>query len=147
MARTDDVINTAGKRISTGAIEEILLNHSEVADAAVIGVNDSIKGEVPVGFVVTTDNSSIDDDTLCEELVDRVRKRLGPVASFKKVAAVGKLPKTRSGKILRKMMSRIANGEEWSTSISGTIEDPKVFDSLAPSIKNLVTGSKYKKSK
>ena len=136
MARTDDIINTAGHRLSTGSMEEILMDHPEIADCAVIGVNDSIKGQIPVGFVVTTSDCSMGDEELCKELIRHVRHVLGPVASFKKVAIVKKLPKTRSGKILRGTMAKIANGEKWT--ITPTIEDSTVFESLAPVIKDLV---------
>lgn len=137
MARTDDIINTAGHRLSTGTMEEILLGHSEVADCAVIGVVDNIKGETPVGFVVTNSERAISDEKLITELVHRVRHKLGPVASFKIVAVVPKLPKTRSGKILRGTMKKIANGEDWK--VTPTIEDPNIFDSLAPLIRKAVS--------
>lgn len=135
MGRTDDVINTAGHRLSTGAIEEILLEHPQVADSAVIGINDKLKGHVPVGFVTTIAGSTIDEATLREELIQHVRDTLGPVASFKKVAIVKALPKTRSGKILRGTMAKIANGEEYT--VTPTIEDPNIFDTLGPEIVKL----------
>lgn len=105
MGRTDDLINTAGHRLSTGGLEEILQSHDEVADCAVIPVNDDIKGQVPIGFVVTNKDSTIDEEQLKSELIALVRDQMGPVASFKKVAVVRALPKTRSGKILRSTMS------------------------------------------
>ncbi len=139
MSRTDDIINTAGHRLSTGAIEEILLSHPEVGDCAVIGINDNLKGQIPIGFVVLNANSTVDHDELCQDLVLRVRHVLGPVASFKKIAVVQKLPKTRSGKILRGTMVKIANEEDWI--MTPTIEDPTVFDSLIPHIKRLSSTS------
>lgn len=132
MARTDDIICTAGYRISTGAIEEILLEHSDVTDCAVIGVKDTLKGEVPMGFVVV----SQERDGLISDLVAHVREKLGAHANLKKVAVVKALPKTRSGKVLRGTMRKIANGEEYT--ITPTIEDANVFDDLSPVIKKLV---------
>lgn len=137
MARCDDVINTAGHRLSTGAIEEVLLDHPDVAECAVIGVHDTLKGEVAVGFVTLVKGSRIDKALLCQELVLRVRDTIGPVAFFKKVRVVTALPKTRSGKILRGTMKKIANGEPYT--ITPTIEDPTIFDYLAPEIRSLVS--------
>lgn len=136
MGRTDDVINTAGHRLSTGSMEEILMEHAKVADCAVIGVDDKIKGQVPVGFVVCIAGTQEEDhDQIREELIQLVRDEMGPVASFKKVGIVKALPKTRSGKTLRGTMSKIANGESFK--ITPTIEDPTVFDHLTPAIKKL----------
>lgn len=136
MGRTDDIINTAGHRLSTGTMEEILMEHSDVADCAVIGVKDSVKGEVPIGFVVTIAGSTKDPQDVSKELIQLVREELGPVASFKKVSVVKALPKTRSGKILRRTMAQIANGEPYS--ITPTIEDPNIFLYLEPEILKLV---------
>ena len=137
VGRVDDVINTAGHRLSTGTMEEILVSHEDVADCAVFPVKDTIKGEVPVGLVVLNKTSTIDESRLRKELVDLVRKELGPVASFKKVKAVKALPKTRSGKILRGTMSKIANGEEYK--VTPTVEDPDIFKNFLESeIKQLV---------
>lgn len=137
LGRTDDIINTAGHRLSTGTMEEILMEHPDVADCAVIGVKDDLKGEVPVGFVVTIAGSrKKDTDDLRSELIQLVRDNLGPVASFKKVGVVKALPKTRSGKILRATMANIANGKEYK--ITPTIEDPTIFDYLEPEIQRLV---------
>jgi propionyl-CoA synthetase len=135
MGRNDDVINTAGHRLSTGSMEEILMDHAEVADCAVIPVKDELKGQIPVGFVIVNAGSNIDHATLQLELIERVRNELGPVAAFKKVAVVKALPKTRSGKILRGTMSKIANGEEYT--ITPTVEDPAVFEYLEPMIQEL----------
>jgi propionyl-CoA synthetase len=125
MARTDDIINVAGHRLSTGAIEEVLAEHSDVAECAVIGVVDELKAQVPVGFVVLKAGVNRQHDEIAGEVVDRVRERIGPVAAFKTVAVVERLPKTRSGKILRGTMRRMADGEEYTT--PPTIEDPDVL--------------------
>jgi len=132
MGRSDDVINTAGHRLSTGAMEEILMDHPEVADCAVFGMKDSLKGEIPIGFIVTNANSTVDEEDVCRELIQSVREMLGPVASFKKVAVVKGLPKTRSGKILRSTMAKIANGQPYT--VTPTIEDATIFDYLEPEI-------------
>lgn len=132
VARTDDIICTSGYRLSTGSIEEILLEHPAVTDCAVIGVKDEMKGEVPVGFVVVSQES----EGLISDLVARVREKLGAHASFKKVAVVKALPKTRSGKVLRGTMRKIANREEYK--LTPTIEDPNVFKELSPVILSLV---------
>ncbi|KAL9178555.1 hypothetical protein ACHAXT_001893 [Thalassiosira profunda] len=132
MARTDDIICTAGYRLSTGALEEILMDHQEVTDAAVIGVRDKLKGEVPVGFVVVSEEK----EGLINELVSHVREKLGSHANLKKVAIVRALPKTRSGKVLRGTMRKIANGEDYV--VTPTIEDPNIFEELKPVITKLV---------
>jgi hypothetical protein len=136
MGRTDDIINTAGHRLSTGAMEEILMDHPEVADCAVIPAKDVVKGQVPVGFVVVNKGSTIDPEQLKSELIQSVRDALGPVASFKKVAILRALPKTRSGKILRSTMAKIANGEAYT--VTPTIEDPAIFEYLEPEIRKLL---------
>eukprot|EP01083_Nonionella_stella_P292787 995883_1 len=134
LARTDDIISTAGYRLSTGAMEEILLEHPNVTDCAVVGVKDELKGEVPMGFVVV----SHEGEGLIDDLVGSVRKALGVHANLNKIAVVKALPKTRSGKVLRGTMRRIANGEEYT--VTPTIEDPNVFIDLKPVIENLVRG-------
>lgn len=136
MGRTDDVINTAGHRLSTGAMEEILMEHPEIADCAVIGVNDKVKGQVPVGFVTLIAGSDKNQDEICAELIESIRETLGPIASFKKVGIVKALPKTRSGKILRGTMAKIANGLGYA--ITPTIDDPTIFEYLEPEIIKLV---------
>ncbi|CAB9501841.1 CoA synthetase short-chain family member 3, mitochondrial [Seminavis robusta] len=136
MGRNDDVINTAGHRLSTGSMEEILMDHSEVADCAVVAAKDELKGQIPVGFVIVNAGSEMDHETLKQELVQRVRNELGPVAAFKKVAVVKALPKTRSGKTLRGTMSKIADGEEYK--VTPTIEDPTVLEYLEPIIQELM---------
>jgi propionyl-CoA synthetase len=130
MGRTDDVINVAGHRLSTGAMEEVLAAHPAVAECAVIGVADELKGQVPRGFVVLKAGTEVDHSVLAAQLVAMVRERIGPVAAFKEVAVVAALPKTRSGKILRQTMRGIADGRE--VAVPSTIDDPAVLDALRP---------------
>jgi propionyl-CoA synthetase len=132
MGRTDDVINVAGHRLSTGAMEEVLAAHPAVAECAVIGVADALKGQVPRGLVVLKAGVTVDEAQLAAELVALVRDRIGPVAAFKLVDVVPALPKTRSGKILRKTMRGIADGRD--EPVPSTIEDPAVLDALRPAL-------------
>ena len=134
MARTDDIINVAGHRLSTGAMEEVLAEHPDVAECAVIGVGDAIKGQVPFGFLVLKDGVVREADAIIGEVVEMVRGRIGPVAAFKAATVVARLPKTRSGKILRGTMRNIADGEEWR--MPATIDDPEVLDEIAVSLKS-----------
>ncbi len=122
MGRTDDVINVAGHRLSTGEMEEIVAGHPAVAECAVIGINDPLKGQQPIGFVLLKNGVEIEDDQLESELVGLVRKEIGAVACFKRAVVVDRLPKTRSGKILRKLMRQIADGQDYS--VPSTIDDP-----------------------
>jgi len=128
MARTDDVINVAGHRLSTGAMEEVLAGHPDVAECAVIGVADDLKGQAPLGFLCL--NSGVDrpDDEIVKEVVKLVREKIGPVAAFKLACVVDRLPKTRSGKILRGTMVNIANGTAWK--MPATIDDPAILDEI-----------------
>ena len=128
MSRTDDVINTAGHRLSTGAMEEVLASHPEVAECAVMGVADALKGQVPIGFVVLKAGSQTPHNAMEREAVALVRDAIGPVAAFKRCYVVARLPKTRSGKILRKTMRAIADGEPYRT--PATIEDPEVLEEI-----------------
>jgi propionyl-CoA synthetase len=128
MSRIDDVINTAGHRLSTGAMEEVLSGHPDVAECAVVGIADSYKGQVPVGFVVLKAGVERESADIVGELVARVREQIGPVASFKDARVVRALPKTRSGKVLRGTIRSMADGEEWR--MPATIEDPGVLDDL-----------------
>jgi len=130
MGRTDDVINVAGHRLSTGEIEEVIATHPDVAECAVIGVHDTLKGQVPRGFVVLKAGAQRDPDEVSSELVQLVRDQIGAVASVKDVAVVGALPKTRSGKILRKTMRSIADGTP--EPVPSTIDDVGVLDRLTP---------------
>jgi propionyl-CoA synthetase len=130
MGRTDDVINVAGHRLSTGSMEAVLAAHPAVAECAVIGVQDALKGQLPRGLVVLKAGADIAEDVLREELVAAVRRDIGPVAAFREVSVVDALPKTRSGKILRKTMRGIADGRD--EPIPSTIEDPAVLEALRP---------------
>jgi propionyl-CoA synthetase len=130
MGRTDDVINVAGHRLSTGEMEEVLASHPAVAECAVIGVSDAIKGQVPRAFVVLKAGAGADPDALRAELVELVRDQIGPVAALRQVDVVPALPKTRSGKILRKTMRGIAEGRD--EPVPSTIDDPAALDALRP---------------
>jgi propionyl-CoA synthetase len=132
MSRIDDVINVAGHRLSTGAMEEVLAYHPDVAECAVIGVNDSLKGQLPVGFVVLNANTQRSADEVEAELIALVRERIGPVASFKTAIVVNRLPKTRSGKTLRGTMRAIADGAQWR--MPATIDDPTILDEITISL-------------
>ena len=134
MGRTDDVINVAGHRLSTGEMEEVLASHPAVAECAVIGVSDPIKGQVPRGFVVLKSGADVAPDAVRAELVQLVRDRIGPVAALRQVDVVAALPKTRSGKILRKTMRGIAGGND--EPVPSTIEDPAALDALRPLLRD-----------
>jgi propionyl-CoA synthetase len=138
MSRTDDIINTAGHRLSTGAMEEVLASHPDVAETAVIGVADDLKGQVPVGFLVLKAGVERDRDEIVGEVVQLVRERIGPVASFKAAVVVDRLPKTRSGKILRGTMRRIADGVEYTT--PATIDDPATLDEMGEALRGIGYG-------
>jgi propionyl-CoA synthetase len=133
MGRTDDVINVAGHRLSTGSMEAVLASHEAVAECAVIGVADPVKGQVPRGFVVLKSGVSRDPEEIGRELVALVRSEIGAVAAFKDVAVVPGLPKTRSGKILRKTMREIADGRD--AQVPSTIEDASVLDTMRPALR------------
>src|SRR5882724_4039154 len=135
MSRIDDIINVAGHRLSTGAMEEVLAAHPDVAECAVVGVADEIKGEVPVGFVVTKAGVERGEAEIVRELVEKVRATIGPVAAFKAAAVVKRLPKTRSGKILRGTMKKIAEGAEYT--LPATIDDPAILTEITESLKTL----------
>jgi len=135
MSRIDDIINVAGHRLSTGAMEEVLASHPAVAECAVIGVADRLKGQVPVGFVVLKQGADRPEAEIVAELVAMVRDRIGPVAAFKQASVVARLPKTRSGKILRGTMRQIADGEEWR--IPATIDDPTALDEVGAALTHL----------
>jgi propionyl-CoA synthetase len=132
MSRTDDIINVAAHRLSTGGIEEVVSSHPDVAECAVIGIADALKGQVPVGFIVVKSGALRPPDAIEREIVALVRGRIGPVASFKRVIVVDRLPKTRSGKILRQTMRGIADGT--APAVPATIEDPAVLDEIAARI-------------
>ena len=128
MGRIDDVINVAGHRLSTGRMEEVLAQHPDVAECAVVGAADDLKGQIPLGLVVLKAGAADDLAELVKQLVRMVREQVGPVAAFKRVEVVKRLPKTRSGKILRGVIRKIADGVEFSTPAS--IEDAAVIDEL-----------------
>ena len=138
MARTDDIINIAGHRLSTGAIEEVLAAHPDVAECAVIGVVDELKGQLPLGLLVLKAGVDRPDEEVVGEAVQLVRDRIGPVASFKTAVVVARLPKTRSGKILRGTMRRIADGEEYS--VPATIDDPAILEEIAEALQGVGYG-------
>jgi propionyl-CoA synthetase len=138
MGRVDDVINVAGHRLSTGAMEEIISMHPDVAECAVIGAADSFKGQLPLGFVVLKAGVHRDPNTIIKELVQMVRDRIGAVAAFKQAVIVNRLPKTRSGKILRGVMRKISDGEDYK--LPSTIDDPAILEEVSAAIKPLGYG-------
>jgi len=132
MGRTDDVINVAGHRLSTGTIEEVVGANPAVAECAVIGIQDDVKGQIPLALVVLNDGADIDEEQLRDELISAVRRDVGPVAAFKDIAIVSALPKTRSGKILRRTMRGMAGGKD--EPVPSTIEDSSVLEPLRVAI-------------
>ncbi len=134
MSRTDDIINVAGHRLSTGAMEEVLASHPDVAECAVVGVKDSLKGQVPLGLVVLKAGADRTEAEMARELVAMVRERIGPVAAFKDAKVVARLPKTRSGKILRATLRKIADGEAYTT--PPTIDDPAILEEMEATLKS-----------
>ena len=135
MSRTDDIINVAGHRLSTGAMEEILADHPQVAECAVLGVADDLKGQVPIGFLVLNAGVTRDHKEIVKEVVQMVRDRIGPVASFKTATVVKRLPKTRSGKILRGTIQKIADNKEYK--LPATIDDPATLDEMAVALTSI----------
>ena len=135
MSRIDDVINVAGHRLSTGGMEEVLASHRDVAECAVIGVADQLKGELPLGLVVLKAGVGRDPETIRQELVAKMRDQIGAVAAFKLVAIVSRLPKTRSGKILRGTMKKLADSTEFK--VPATIDDPLILEEIVESLKEL----------
>jgi propionyl-CoA synthetase len=142
--RTDDVINVAGHRLSTGAMEEVLSSHADVAECCVIGAADQLKGQVPLGFLVLKSGVTRTPEGIASETVAMVRETIGPVAFFKQVLVVDRLPKTRSGKILRGTIQKIADGSEWK--MPATIEDPDVLGEIASALSAIGYGSGRKDS-
>jgi propionyl-CoA synthetase len=138
MGRTDDIINVAGHRLSTGGMEEVLASHPDVAECAVIGVADSLKGEVPCGFIVLKAGVNRPHEEIEKEIVALVREKIGPVAAFKFAITVPRLPKTRSGKILRGTMKKIADSEPWT--MPATIDDPAILDEIGSALKGKGVG-------
>ena len=135
MARTDDVINVAGHRLSTGAMEEVLLDDDDVAECAVIGVADPMKGQLPLGFLVLNSGVTRSPEEAATRAIAHMRDKVGPVAAFKKCTVVQRLPKTRSGKILRGTMRKIADGESWK--MPATIDDPAIMQEIAKALESL----------
>ena len=128
MSRTDDIINVAGHRLSTGAIEEVLSENQSVAECAVIGIKDQLKGQIPIGLVALKAGVSKDNETISKECIQMVREKVGPVAAFKTAIVVKRLPKTRSGKVLRGTIRKIADNEEYK--MPATIDDPAILDEI-----------------
>jgi propionyl-CoA synthetase len=138
MSRIDDVINVAGHRLSTGALEEVLASHPDVAECAVIGAADALKGQLPVGLVVLKAGVERPHAAIAKELIERVRERIGAVASLRQVAVVARLPKTRSGKVLRATMRAIADAQDYN--VPATIDDPRVLEEVAVALNTLGYG-------
>ncbi|MEP3112608.1 propionyl-CoA synthetase [Nisaea sp.] len=135
MSRTDDIINVAGHRLSTGGMEEVLAGHRAVAECAVIGVADQLKGQVPLGFVVLKDGVNTPNEQILKELVQMVRDKIGPVAAFKQATIVNRLPKTRSGKILRGTMQKIADGQDYP--MPATIDDASILPEIKGALEDI----------
>jgi propionyl-CoA synthetase len=142
MSRTDDIINVAGHRLSTGGMEEVLADHPDVAECAVLGVDDQLKGQVPIGFLVLNAGVQRDPTDIVKEVIQMVRDRIGPVASFKTATVVKRLPKTRSGKILRGTIQKIADNKPYKT--PATIDDPVILDEMEEAL-NKIGYAKSKK--
>ncbi len=140
MGRVDDVINVAGHRLSTGGMEEVLSKHPDVAECAVVGAADDLKGQVPLGFVVLKAGVTRSKEDIISDVVQMVRGDIGAVASFKKAVVVNRLPKTRSGKVLRSTMRKIADGESFT--VPSTIDDPVVLDEIGSAVKEIGYGKK-----
>ena len=128
MSRTDDIINVAGHRLSTGAIEEVLSEHQSVAECAVLGIADKLKGQLPIGLVVLKAGVKKDNELISKECIQMVRDKIGPVAAFKIVIVIKRLPKTRSGKILRGTIRKIADKEDYK--MPATIDDPEILKEI-----------------
>jgi propionyl-CoA synthetase len=135
MSRTDDIINVAGHRLSTGAMEEVLAEHSDVAECAVFGVADQLKGQLPIGLLVLKAGATSADEKIVSDVVKMVRDRIGPVAAFKTAVVVKRLPKTRSGKILRGTMQKIADNETYK--MPATIDDPAILAEIEASLQTI----------
>jgi propionyl-CoA synthetase len=139
MSRTDDIINVAGHRLSTGGMEEVLASHPDVAECAVLGIKDELKGEVPCGFIVLKSGVNRPPTEIEKECIALIREKIGPVAAFKLAIAVARLPKTRSGKILRGTIKKIADGDSWT--LPATIDDPAVLDEIGSALKDKGLGA------
>jgi propionyl-CoA synthetase len=142
MSRTDDIINVAGHRLSTGGMEEAIATHPDVAECAVIGVADPMKGQIPVGFFVISNGAARSEDEIAADIVGVVRERIGPVAAFRNALAVKRLPKTRSGKVLRGTLQKIADGEDWK--MPATIDDPVILDEITDVMRTRGIGKAFR---
>ena len=141
MGRIDDVINVAGHRLSTGAMEEIIASHPAVAECAVVGIADELRGQRPVGFAVLKDGQNIDENTLEQQSIALIREQIGAVAFYRNTILVKRLPKTRSGKILRKIIRQMADGEKFG--IPSTIDDPAILNEIAQRLQERCIGVAY----
>jgi propionyl-CoA synthetase len=139
MGRTDDIINVAGHRLSTGGMEEVLASHPDVAECAVLGIKDELKGEVPCGFIVLKSGVDRSPLEIEKECIALIREKIGPVAAFKLAITVARLPKTRSGKILRGTIKKIADGDSWQ--MPATIDDPVILDEIGGALKGKGLGA------
>ena len=135
MARTDDVINVAGHRLSTGQLEEVLADHPDIAECAVIGVADQLKGQLPLGLICLYPSSQRKSEDIIAEAIDLVRSRVGRVAALNQIIVVDRLPKTRSGKVLRGTVAKIADGTDWT--MPATIDEPVIFDEITAALKTI----------
>nr|WP_317175011.1 AMP-binding protein [Hymenobacter qilianensis] len=144
MGRVDDVMNVAGHRLSTGEMEELLAAHPAVAECAVLGIADELRGQRPIGLVVLKDGQSIAEDALEQELVQVIRSQIGAVACFRQVLVVKRLPKTRSGKILRKTMRQLADGDQFT--VPSTIDDPLILDEIRAGLERRGIGVAFEKN-
>jgi len=135
MARTDDVINVAGHRLSTGQLEEVLADHPDIAECAVIGVADQLKGQLPLGLICLYPNCNRLQDDIMAEAIALVKDRVGRVSSFNLITVIERLPKTRSGKVLRGTMAKIADGENWN--MPATIDDPTILDEIKTALQSV----------
>jgi len=133
MGRTDDVINVAGHRLSTGEMEEILASHKDVAECAVVAQPDELKGELPVGFVILKNSSTIGHEQLQQELIQSIRSEIGAIACLKTLHIVPRLPKTRSGKILRRLIRQVLQGDD--VAVPSTIDDPTSIDAIKETLR------------
>lgn len=135
LSRTDDIINVAGHRLSTGGMEQVLAEHRDVAECAVLGVNDQLKGQIPIGLIVLKDGTNTEHSEIVEDVIKMVRTEIGPVAAFKMATVVRRLPKTRSGKILRGIIKKIADSEDYD--MPATIDDPEILEEIKESLQKI----------
>ena len=134
MSRTDDIINVAGHRLSTGAMEEVLAEHKDVAECAVLGISDKLKGQLPMGLLILKAGVKKSYDEISKECIQMIREKVGPVAAFKTAIVIKRLPKTRSGKILRGTIRKIADGVDYK--VPPTIDDPTILTEITKDLVN-----------